>query len=152
MWIKYRDRLVLDFTDNEDKVNVIIGNSGVGKTKLVDDIRQCVNLYMQGDNITSDIDIKSIEILDYTDIVNKKYKQFNEKTIFVDRFDRKTDDEFIRFIKESRNCFYLIGRDRVFELGSLISFNILLYDGNTYRLVNKYYDRVEFNRLYKTQV
>lgn len=39
MWIKYRDRLVLDFTDNEDKVNVIIGNSGVGKTKLVDDIR-----------------------------------------------------------------------------------------------------------------
>ena len=39
MWIKYRDRLVLDFTDNDDKVNVIIGNSGVGKTKLVDDIR-----------------------------------------------------------------------------------------------------------------
>lgn len=39
MWIKYRDRLVLDFTDNEDKVNVVIGNSGVGKTKLVDDIR-----------------------------------------------------------------------------------------------------------------
>lgn len=39
MWIKYRDRLVLDFTDNEDKVNVIIGNSGVGRTKLVDDIR-----------------------------------------------------------------------------------------------------------------
>lgn len=30
---------MLDFTDNEDKVNVIIGNSGVGKTKLVDDIR-----------------------------------------------------------------------------------------------------------------
>ena len=149
MWIKYWDRLVLDFTDNEDKVNVIIGNSGVGKTKLVDDIRQCVNLYMQGDNITSDIDIKSIEILDYTDIVNKKYKQFNEKTIFVDRFDRKTDDEFIRFIKESRNCFYLIGRDRVFQVCSPMQINLLDYDGKTYKLINAFNNREKFDSLYK---
>ena len=149
MWIKYRDRLVLDFTDNEDKVNVIIGNSGVGKTKLVDDIRQCVNLYMQGDNITSDIDIKSIEILDYTDIVNKKYKQFNEKTIFVDRFDRKTDDEFIRFIKESRNCFYLRGSDRVFQVCSPMQINLLDYDGKTYKLINAFNNREKFDSLYK---
>ena len=70
--------------------------------------------------------------------------------IFIDNFDRKANDKLMKFIRTSENCFYLIVRDRVFELGSLISFNILLYDGNTYRLVNKYYDRVEFNRLYKT--
>lgn len=149
MWIKYRDRLVLDFTDNEDKVNVIIGNSGIGKTKLVDDIRQYVNLYLQGDNVTSDINIEDMKILDYIDIADGDYKHLTEKTIFVDRFDRKTSDDFIKFVKESRNCFYLIGRDKVFYACSPMQINLLDYDGKTYRLINAYNDRKKFDSLYK---
>lgn len=151
MKIKYDDRLIIDFEDYEN-INVILGDSGIGRTKLVRDLKNLITSYQTGGNVESDYPIEDIVILEDGDILRGDYTRFKRKMIFIDNFDRKANDKLMKFIRTSENCFYLIGRDRVFELGSLISFNILLYDGNTYRLVNKYYDRVEFNKLYKTQV
>lgn len=151
MKIKYDNRLIIDFDDYEN-INIILGDSGIGKTKLVKDLNNLITSYQTGGNVESDYPIEDIVILEDGDILRGDYTRLRRKMIFIDNFDRKSNDKLMKFIRNSENCFYLIGRDKVFELGSLISFNILVYDGNTYRLVNKYYDREEFNRLYKTQV
>lgn len=151
MKIKYDGRLIIDFEDYEN-INIILGDSGIGKTKLIKDIKNLITQYQTGGDVESDYPIEDIVILEDGDILRGDYTRLRRKMIFIDNFDRKSNDKLMKFIRNSENCFYLIGRDKVFELGSLISFNILVYDGNTYRLVNKYYDRAEFNRLYKTQV
>ena len=147
MKVQYGE-VVIDL-EEEDNINVIIGDSGIGKTKMMNDLKSMLEIYYTGGDVNSDTDLSTIIVLDSAQIRNKRYKELREKTIFVDDFDRCADDDFVDFVRNQYNCFFLIGRDRVCEVGSLMSINLLGYDGTTYRLINMYRDRKEFDSLYK---
>ena len=44
MKIKYDNRLIIDFEDYEN-INVILGDSGIGRTKLVRDLKNLIISY-----------------------------------------------------------------------------------------------------------
>lgn len=147
MKVQYGE-VVIDLQE-EDNINVIIGDSGTGKTKMISDLKNILEVYYSGGHVESDTDLSTVVILDAVKIKNSEYKDLREKTIFIDEFDRWATDELIDFVRNQYNCFFLIGRDRVCEVGSLMSINLLGYDGTTYRLINMYRDRKEFKSLYK---
>ena len=140
--------VVIDLQD-EDNINVIIGDFGTGKTKMINDLKSILNVYYSGEHVESDTDLDTVVILDPARIRNGEYKDLREKTIFIDKFDRWATDELIEFVRNQYNCFFLIGRDRVCEVGSLMSINLLGYDGTTYRLINMYRNKKEFESLYQ---
>lgn len=140
--------VVIDLQE-EDNINVIIGDSGTGKTKMINDLKSILNIYYSGGHVESDTDLDTVVILDSARIRNGEYKGLRKKTIFIDKFDRWATDELVDFVRNQYNCFFLIGRDRVCEVGSLMSINLLGYDGTTYRLINMYRDKKEFNSLYQ---
>lgn len=147
MKVQYGE-VVIDLQE-EDNINVIIGDSGTGKTKMISDLECILEVYYNGEHVESDVDLSTVVILDAIRIKSKEYKDLRERTIFVDNFDRCADDEFVNFVRNQYNCFFLIGRDRACEVGSLMSINLLGYDGTTYRLINMYRNRKEFDSLYK---
>ena len=147
MRVQYGE-VVIDLQE-EDNINVIIGDSGTGKTKMISDLKNMPEVQYSGEPVKSDTDLSTVVILDAAKIKNSEYEELREKTIFIDEFDRWATDELIDFVRNQYNCFFLIGRDRVCEVGSLMSINLLGYDGTTYRLINMYRNKKEFEQLYK---
>ena len=90
MKIKYDNRLIIDFEDYEN-INVILGDSGIGRTKLVRDLKNLITSYQTGGNVESDYPIEDIVILEDGDILRGDYTRFKRKMIFIDNFDRKAN-------------------------------------------------------------
>lgn len=90
--------VVIDLQE-EDNINVIIGDSGTGKTKMINDLKSILNVYYNGEHVESDTDLDTVVILDSARIRNGEYKGLREKTIFIDKFDRWATDELVDFVR-----------------------------------------------------
>ena len=68
--------------------------------------------------------------------------------IFIDNYDRKFNDHLYKFLRESKNTFFLISRVYSLAGSSMLGANMLKYDGKTYRLVNRIRDLNEYLDMY----
>ncbi|MBR1453978.1 MAG: hypothetical protein IJ593_04980 [Lachnospiraceae bacterium] len=125
-----------------DKVLVICGNSGTGKTKMLDDIIAIKNMVETHDIDESTIkcyrnirDIKVVkDITGFRDIMELNTKN---KIIFVDHATTllaldNDDNGFGKFIEDSPNLFILLGHGILPHLVSEDAVLGLKAEGNTY--------------------
>ena len=135
-----------------ERVNEIYGDAGVGKTKLINDIDNVVKLYKTGQTqgIEQNIDLNNVVILHQDDINNHRYSEdtLENKIIFIDNYDRHYNADLADFVKNQHNTFFLISRKHGLEFQQLYGRNLLEYDGETYKLVNRQYNRNRYREIY----
>ena len=68
--------------------------------------------------------------------------------IIINKYYRKFNDHLYKFVRESKNTFFLISRVYGLAGSSMLGANMLKYDGKTYRLVNRIRDLNEYLDMY----
>ena len=148
--IKKDGELIVDFKYYE-RINEIRGESGSGKTKMIRDISNILKLYKNNTGrVESNIQIDKIQIMDDNSIEHNNFSNWDTGgyLIFIDNYDRKFNDHLYKFVRESKNTFFLISRVYGLAGSSRLGANMLKYDGKTYRLVNRIRDLNEYLDMY----
>ena len=108
--IKKDGELIVDFKYYE-RINEIRGESGSGKTKMIRDISNILKLYKNNTGrVESNIQIDKIQIMDDNSIEHNNFSNWDTGgyLIFIDNYDRKFNDHLYKFVRESKNTFFLI--------------------------------------------
>ena len=117
--VNYKN-LKIDFPIN-NAVNVITGESASGKTKLMRDLYNALQMFR----------------------INKD----GGYILFIDNYDRFDNMELRKFVFRSRNIFFAVSRKVLPNCAAPRALNALVYEDGTYRLVNYISDRARFMRL-----
>lgn len=136
--------------DYYKRVNQISGCQGLGKSKLIQDLRNILKAYkINPKGIESNIDLQKVDIASSEKLTEHNFKKWEsgDYVIFIDNYDRYYDKEIADFVCNSKNTFFLISRKYGLQFSSFYGENMLKYDGKTYKLVNMKYDAVEFFKI-----
>lgn len=136
--------------DYYKRVNQISGCQGLGKSKLIQDLRNILKAYkINSKGIESNMDLQKVDIASSEKLTEHNFKKWEsgDYVIFIDNYDRYYDKEIADFVCNSKNTFFLISRKYGLQFSSFYGENMLKYDGKTYKLVNMKYDAVEFFKI-----
>lgn len=136
--------------DYYKRVNQISGCQGLGKSKLIQDLRNILKAYkINPKGIESNMDLQKVDIASSEKLTEHNFKKWEsgDYVIFIDNYDRYYDKEIADFVCNSKNTFFLISRKYGLQFSSFYGENMLKYDGKTYKLVNMKYDAVEFFKI-----
>lgn len=136
--------------DYYKRVNQISGCQGLGKSKLIQDLRNILKAYkINPKGIKSNMDLQKVDVASSEKLTEHNFKKWEsgDYIIFIDNYDRYYDKEIADFICNSKNTFFLISRKYGLQFSSFYGENMLKYDGKTYKLVNMKYDAVEFFKI-----
>lgn len=136
--------------DYYKRVNQISGCQGLGKSKLIQDLRNILKAYkINPKGIKSNMGLQKVDIASSEKLTEHNFKKWEsgDYVIFIDNYDRYYDKEIADFICNSKNTFFLISRKYGLQFSSFYGENMLKYDGKTYKLVNMKYDAVEFFKI-----
>ena len=117
----YNKHIQYDFIIKRN-VTVISGNSGVGKTALIDLLKEYMLMSSRNKKLNSITIETNSDWLVWDDSLlrNNYFKTINSKIIFIDEdIDFIFTKEFSSFVKHSDNYFVLIRRDNLSNLGKL---------------------------------
>lgn len=136
--------------DYYKRVNQISGCQGLGKSKLIQDLRNILKAYkINPKGIESNMDLQKVDIASSEKLTEHNFKKWEsgDYVIFIDNYDRYYDKEIADFVRNSKNTFFLISRKYGLQFSSFYGENMLKYDGKTYKLVNMKYNAVEFFKI-----
>lgn len=137
--------------DYYKRVNQISGCQGLGKSKLIQDLRNILKAYkINPKGIESNMDLQKVDIASSEKLTEHNFKKWEsgDYIIFIDNYDRYYDKEVADFVCNSKNTFFLISRKYGLQFSSFYGENMLKYDGKTYRLVNRIRDLNEYLDMY----
>lgn len=136
--------------DYYKRVNQISGCQGLGKSKLIQDLRNILKAYkINPKGIESNMDLQKVDIASSEKLTEHNFKKWEsgDYVIFIDNYDRYYCNELRSFVKNSKNTFFLIQRRYGLEYQQQMrAENILDYDGKTYRLISLMCDGVEYHQ------
>lgn len=149
--VNYKN-LKIDFPIN-NAVNVITGESASGKTKLMRDLYNALQMFrINNDNVECSVDINKVDVVNMEFIqshglkIEEIYKD-GGYILFIDNYDRFDNMELRKFVFRSRNIFFAVSRKVLPNCAAPRALNALVYEDGTYRLVNYISDRARFMRL-----
>lgn len=149
--VNYKN-LKIDFPIN-NAVNVITGESASGKTKLMRDLYNALQMFrVNNDNVECSVDISKVDVVNMEFIqshslkIEEIYKD-GGYILFIDNYDRFDNMELRKFVFRSRNIFFAVSRKVLPNCVVPRALNALVYEDGTYRLVNYISDRPRFMRL-----
>lgn len=149
--VNYKN-LKIDFPIN-NAVNVITGESASGKTKLMRDLYNALQMFrVNNDSVECSVDISKVDVVNMESIqshglkIEEIYKD-GGYILFIDNYDRFDNMELRKFVFRSRNIFFAVSRKVLPNCAAPRALNALVYEDGTYRLVNYISDRARFMRL-----
>ena len=149
--VNYKN-LKIDFPIN-NAVNVITGESTSGKTKLMKDLYNALQMFrVNNDSVECSVDISKVDVVNMEFIqshglkIEEIYKD-GGYILFIDNYDRFDNMELRKFVFRSRNIFFAVSRKVLPNCVAPRALNALVYEDGTYRLVNYISDRARFTRL-----
>lgn len=137
--------------DYYKRVNQISGCQGLGKSKLIQDLRNILKAYkINPKGIESNMDLQKVDIASSEKLTEHNFKKWEsgDYVIFIDNYDRYYDKEIADFVCNSKNTFFLISRKYGLQFSSFYGENMLKYDGTTYRLINMKFNTKEYDKIY----
>lgn len=133
-----------------DPINVIVGDSAIGKSKMISDLAMMIEEHQLGGiKLESSFPIDFIKVMDSGSMLDKDFSRFSggPYLIFIDNFDRYDSKELREFIFKTRNIFCIVSRGSLLGNVSKRGWYSLKCDGKKYRLVSFIKDNKEFMKL-----
>lgn len=129
-----------------EKFNIIDGDSAVGKSKLIQDIK--LSITNQG-STKSNWPLDKIRILEPYEMASCNVQSISDgnNIVFIDRFDDFYTDELFDKLIRLANTYFIVSREHQDDVGNSRGYNILQYDGEKYRLLNMVDNEPEIMKL-----
>ncbi len=124
-----------------DKVSVITGYSATGKTKLLNWIKACKELYSINPKDITECSKNFDDILIITTKEECKsllLAGYSHKIIFIDRFNYISNEELNNFVINSENIFILVGHGNTANFASQDAILGVRYEKGEYHFYQIY--------------
>lgn len=122
-----------------NNINIITGDSAIGKSKLIADLQNVIEENRLGTlKVDTSFPVEFIKIMDKGSLLDRDFSRFNggPYLIFIDDFDRYDCKEIRDFIFHSKNIFFIVSRGSLLGRVSKRGWYSLECSGSSYKLVS----------------